>query len=337
MKTILIALAIVLGGIGTLAQEANKQNSDASARSADLAEADRLSESVIKLYGERKFDEALPRAKRVLELREKALPSDDPATVAAVVNLAEIQFARGKPYDAQSLFERALKSTERNSGPESRKVSGILDRLAIVNYALGNPEKTEGYYRRSLAVREKVFSPEHEEVAHSLYNLAEFYQFQGDYKKAEPLYQRLVDIRKKNGESQPSSFGEALERYSCLLRKTKRQDEADQLEYQAMLVTHVGMVPSRLVSAGVINGKAVHLVTPPYPEEARQTRQSGKVTVRVVIDESGRVLRACAVEGPGLLMKASESAAYRSTFTPTTVEGMPVKVRGVIIYNFVHQ
>jgi hypothetical protein len=55
----------------------------------------------------------------------------------------------------------------------------------------------------------------------------------------------------------------------------------------------------------------------------------------VLIDESGTVIRACAVEGPRLLMKASESAAYQSKFTPTTLEGKQVKVNGLIIYNFV--
>jgi len=61
------------------------------------------------------------------------------------------------------------------------------------------------------------------------------------------------------------------------------------------------------------------------------------VTVRVLIDESGSVIRACAVEGQICLLKASESAAYRSKFSPTLLEGKPVKVNGVIMYKFIFQ
>jgi tetratricopeptide (TPR) repeat protein len=316
-------------------QPGDKQNPAAS--KPDLVEAERLNASVISLYNEHKFAEAFPIAKRVLEIRGKALAAGDELIVAALINLAEIQQARGKFPEAQDFFESALKSAEKTSGPDSLQVAKLLDRLATVNYNNGNPGKTESYYKRALAIREKALGAEHADVAHSLYNLAEFFQFQANYKAAEPLYKRLIEIRNKNSEKEPEPLEAALSRYACLLRKTKRQNEADQLEglpYSASQVS--GVPPTRIVSAGVINGKAITLVTPPFPAEARG-KQSGKVTVQVLIDETGRVLRACAVEGPSLLMKASESAAYRSKFTPTTFEGTPVKVNGMIIYNFISQ
>jgi TonB family protein len=316
-------------------QQGDKENSATS--KSDLIEAERLNASVISLYHQHKYAEAFPIAKRVLEIREKALAAGDELIVAALINLAEIQQARGKHPEAQEFFESALKTVEKTSGPDSLQVATLLDRLAIVNYNNGNPGKTQSYYERALAIREKALGAEHADVAHSIYNLAEFFQFQGNYKAAEPLYQRVIEIREKNSETKPEPLREALDRYACLLRKTKRQDEADQVEGRQYALYVNGVPPARIVSAGVINGKAITLVTPPYPEQARAGRQSGKVTVRVVIDESGRVVRACAVEGPNLLMKASESAAYRSKFTPTTLEGMPVKVNGVIIYNFVAQ
>jgi tetratricopeptide (TPR) repeat protein len=299
-------------------------------------EAERLNASVISLYNEHKFAEAFPIAKRVLEIREKALAAGDELILAALINLAEIQKARGKYPEAQEFFESALKSLEKKSGSESLQVAKLLDRLAILTYNNGNPSKTESYYKRALAIREKALGAEHADVAHSLFNLAEFFQFQGDYKTAEPLYQRLIEIRKKNSEREPEPLGEAVSRYACLLRKTKRQNEADQLEGFPSASQVNGTPSTKIVPAGVINGKAITLVTPPFPAEARG-KQSGKVTVQVLIDENGRVLRACAVEGPSLLMKVSESAAYRSKFTPTTLEGMPVKVNGTIIYNFVSQ
>jgi protein TonB len=95
--------------------------------------------------------------------------------------------------------------------------------------------------------------------------------------------------------------------------------------------------PHAPISGGVLNGKAVHLVTPPYPAIARSAHASGAVQVQVLIDENGNVISAHAVSGHPLLQAAAVSAARASKFTPTKLSGQPVKVNGVIIYNFVAQ
>ncbi len=95
--------------------------------------------------------------------------------------------------------------------------------------------------------------------------------------------------------------------------------------------------PHAPISGGVLNGKAVHLVTPPYPPIARSAHASGAVQVQVLIDENGNVIAAHAVSGHPLLQAAAVAAARASKFTPTKLSGQPVKVNGVIIYNFVAQ
>ena len=95
--------------------------------------------------------------------------------------------------------------------------------------------------------------------------------------------------------------------------------------------------PHAPISGGVLNGKAVHLVTPPYPAIARSAHASGSVQVQVLIDENGNVISAHAVSGHPLLQAAAVAAARASKFTPTKLSGQPVKVNGVIIYNFVAQ
>jgi TonB family protein len=93
--------------------------------------------------------------------------------------------------------------------------------------------------------------------------------------------------------------------------------------------------PPSILSAGVLNGKAVNLVRPPYPPAARAVGASGAVSVQVLIDENGNVIRASAVSGHALLKAAAEQAARASRFSPTTLGGQAVKVTGVIVYNFV--
>ena len=95
--------------------------------------------------------------------------------------------------------------------------------------------------------------------------------------------------------------------------------------------------PKAPISGGVLNGKAVRLVQPPYPAIARSAHAAGQVRVQITIDENGNVVSAAAVSGHPLLQGAAVSAARQSKFTPTKLSGMPVKVTGVIIYNFVAQ
>jgi protein TonB len=92
--------------------------------------------------------------------------------------------------------------------------------------------------------------------------------------------------------------------------------------------------PVRPVSGGVLNGKALEMPKPLYPEAARRARLTGVVTVEVVIDVSGKVIGARAVSGPDMLRDAAERAARQAKFTPALLSGKPVRVSGVISYNF---
>jgi TonB family protein len=95
--------------------------------------------------------------------------------------------------------------------------------------------------------------------------------------------------------------------------------------------------PVPIISGGVLNGKAIHLVQPSYPAIARAAHASGTVQVQVTIDENGNVISAHAVSGHPLLQASAIAAARASKFSPTKLSGMPVKVSGVLIYNFVAQ
>ena len=97
----------------------------------------------------------------------------------------------------------------------------------------------------------------------------------------------------------------------------------------------VAPAPQKIISGGVLNGKAITLPKPAYPPIARAARASGAVNVQVTVDESGNVLSAHAVSGHPLLQQSAVAAARQAKFRPTMLSGQPVKVTGVIVYNFV--
>ena len=90
----------------------------------------------------------------------------------------------------------------------------------------------------------------------------------------------------------------------------------------------------KTISGGVLNGKAISLPKPPYPPVARAAKASGTVVVQVTVDENGNVVSAEAVSGHPLLRAAAVAAARGARFAPTKLSGQPVKVSGVIQYNF---
>ena len=88
------------------------------------------------------------------------------------------------------------------------------------------------------------------------------------------------------------------------------------------------------ISGGVMNGKAINLLVPDYPAEAKASGVEGVVVVQVLVDEQGNVIEARAISGPKLLHDPSLNAARQTKFSPTLLSGEPVKVSGVLIFNF---
>ena len=88
------------------------------------------------------------------------------------------------------------------------------------------------------------------------------------------------------------------------------------------------------VEVGDLNGKALSLPKPIVSEEAKRLKASGRIIVRVVVDENGKVISAQAQNGPHVLRTAAEAAARQATFQPMVKDGITVRVTGVLTYDF---
>lgn len=113
--------------------------------------------------------------------------------------------------------------------------------------------------------------------------------------------------------------------------------ELKEQNQRVLVVSGADPSGGRQITSGVLNGRALHLESPIYPVIARAAHVSGKVSVLVLIDLNGRVAAAQVEDGHPLLQGAAVKAARESTFTPTHLDGKPVRVMGLIIYNFVAQ
>lgn len=88
------------------------------------------------------------------------------------------------------------------------------------------------------------------------------------------------------------------------------------------------------VSEKVLRDAAIDLPMPEYPPESPGERFPRKVEVEVLVNEKGEVGSALAISGNSQLHHAAERAARNARFWPTKLSPDPIKVFGVISYDF---
>jgi len=96
--------------------------------------------------------------------------------------------------------------------------------------------------------------------------------------------------------------------------------------------TTFGQNKEKILSGGILNGKATVLPKPDYPQEAKDLCVGGKVEIEVLVDEKGNVSEAKAISGDELLHDVSVEAAKKVKFSQTP--HLIGKVRRIIVYNF---
>lgn len=211
------------------------------------------------------------------------------------------------------VFVRKVKKAHASARPATTRIPA----KAVEANERGNNSFDEGKYEDAIAAYQQAVTL-YPRYADAYANLGDAYRESKEYDKAVSAYQ--VAIRLK------PNFGDALNGLADTYEAMGRTADAEAARNRAN---------ASFGSGGVMNGKAVHLVAPSYPAIAKAAKVSGQVQVRVIVDETGQVIRAEAISGHPLLRGAAVMAASQCTFTPTTLGGQPVKVSGIIIYNFV--
>jgi CHAT domain-containing protein/Tfp pilus assembly protein PilF len=176
---------------------AQVQRAPVSGQSGDLEEMKRLTEEIVKLRGQGKYNEAIPLAQRLMSIVEKSVGSDNTAFADSLVILADLYRSQGNYSAAEPLYKRSLDIYEKALDSNHPSVATSLGNLAKLYYSQGNYSAAEPLYKRSLSIFEKALGSNHPDVAQSLNNLAELYRTQGNYSAAEPLYKLSLSIVEK--------------------------------------------------------------------------------------------------------------------------------------------
>jgi len=311
-----------------------------SADAAGSEDARKLNAQAVALYKEGKYEEAVKLQKHALALWEKEVGKEHELILIGSTNLADMYRELGRFKEAADAYQRALSIEEKLLGPEHPDLAVLMIKLAWMHYANAHVSEAEALFKRAVAVREKQGADD-VGVVEALLSLAAFCQKIKKPAEAVSIYQRVIAVQEKHFGTEGKPLVETLEQCSCALREDKKTIEASEMQRRADLIeakiegkTGQGLA---VATESILQGKAIHKEQPPYPPEARYKRISGSVSIKIQINEAGVVTDAQILCGGGLLAAVSREAALKWRFDPTTLNGQPVKVKGVLTFNFALQ
>lgn len=141
-----------------------------------------LGEQAQRLTKDGKAAEALPLARRVLEILEARPGGGESLETAAVLNdLADLCRKTSKVPEALSLAGRGLAIREKLTGPDSLETARSLMILGRANQVAQNYQEAEAQDRRAVAIMEKASGVDQKEFGAVLNNLGIVRYWQGDF------------------------------------------------------------------------------------------------------------------------------------------------------------
>jgi CHAT domain-containing protein/Tfp pilus assembly protein PilF len=170
-----------------------------------LLQANVLNWQASQLWEAGRSRQALPLAKRAVEIRGKLLEEGHPDYARSLFNLAA-QYKVLAEYDrAEALYRRGLVIVEARLDRDHPDLAITLNNLAMLYLDQGQYARAEPLFKRSFTIWEAGLGKDHVRVAHSLNNLARLYLEQGLYARAEPLLRRsLLILEARLGKDHPN-------------------------------------------------------------------------------------------------------------------------------------
>ncbi len=304
---------------------------NASGQSDDtIKELRELNESVVTLHKSGDFDKAAKAAEEALAITARVFGPESLDAAVVHTNLAVIQRDRKKFKESIRNFEKAISIREKLGGKEIDDMTGAIEALAGVQLLAGKAKDSEASYKRALEIYERSYGKLSKESLAAVLNLASFYSKTDQFAEADELYLQALKIASEKF-GYPSREVELVDTTrGCLTLIPKMPASANSAYDDA----RKAILKNSDDADVILDGKALHLPRPRYPDEARTRYLGGIILVRVKINESGNVSEARAVCGPDILQRVAEQSAMGARFTPTLRNGVPIEVSGMITFTF---
>lgn len=216
-------------------------------------------------------------------------------------------FNRGRVYAGQKSFDLAILDFDKTIELTPKDASAFVNRAAVHDKK-GNQAQAIADYQKAVEL-----DANHASAKMNLKRLLDE-QAKAEAKQKEEEQARLLAEQKKNAPAPAPIVTE-----------------------QPKVVAAAAENPNVPKAVGSLVGQAIRMVTPVYPQSAKQMNINGQVKVEITLDEKGSVVAVKAVSGPQFLRATSEEAARNSKFKPALAGSEPVKATGFVVYNFTNK
>ena len=293
------------------------------------AELTRLNQSTISAYKEAKLDDALKFALQALDQSLKIYGEQNAETATAYTNLGIIQRDKSKVKQGVINLQKAADIYEKLG--LWKKLILAYETLGLTQFLGDMKKESEESYMKAIETANSRFGKDSEERFSPTLNLANVYARQKKFKEADKYYLKSYEVAVLTFGATSKEVEQMQDSRACIVG-TQIYDPKDQKAFQES-VKQISKDAGEY--AEMVNGKAVILPKPRYPDEARFKRLGGTVVLRVNIGENGNVVKARAICGDPILAKASEEAVMGAKFRPAVKDGKPMQISGMVTYNFV--
>jgi tetratricopeptide (TPR) repeat protein len=163
-----------------------------------LADADweQSSNDAQVAYNSGNMEEAQSKWTEALKQAE-ASKAIEPGMVTCLCKLALVNDKRRKYFEAERLYELAMRTMEGLAGPNSTRFADWMPDLAWMYQGHGRPDKSEVLFKRALRIKEGAYGAEDERVALVMDDYARFLRKENRATEASVLEQRAKTIRVK--------------------------------------------------------------------------------------------------------------------------------------------
>jgi tetratricopeptide (TPR) repeat protein len=254
----LLFLVLALGCSQTARWESYRDAGDAAFRDGQYGEAERLIRTALdgaKTSGandasvamtlnvlgvvyakQQRYPEAEAALQEAIARFERSIGAVHAYGAATFNSLGVVHVLQGKYKAAETDFWRAVTVSEAVFGKSGPQVASPLHGLAVLYTLQGWYRSAELLYQREMAIYATSLGPKDPHMAMSLTGLAVLHTIHGDYDVAESLFKQSLSIIETAQGADHPSLVPTLEGYAELLRRMKREKDAQLADTRALTI-----------------------------------------------------------------------------------------------------
>lgn len=215
--TVLLAAALLLPGVVVVAAQER----------GSMEEAGRLAEQMKELLRQKRYEEAIQPAERMLRIFKLRLGVAHPYYADSLHHLAVLYEATGRQAKVEPLYVKALEEIRKAAGEVPPPYGTALSHLAGIYFQKQRYAEAEPLLTRAMELKRKTPGEQSLEYAESLDSLCALYYVMGRHAEVEPLLIKKIEvIRKVVGEAHPD-YASNLDTLAKLYHGMGREAEAD--------------------------------------------------------------------------------------------------------------